>query len=181
MDCSTPGFPVLHCLPKFAQTHAHWVADAIQPSHSVIPLFLLPSIFPSIRVFSNESALQIKWPKYWTFSFSISPSNECPGLISFRINWFDLLASQGTLKNLLQHHKSRASILWRSAFFMVQLSHLYIVTRKTIALTIYHLASLAKISNLGNLERSAWGNTFLGSLEIPVSEMCLALLYVFLD
>ena len=100
------------------------------------PLLLLPSIFPSIRVFSNESALHIRWPKYWSFSFSISPSNEYSGLISFRIDCLDLLAVQGTLKSLLQHHSSKASILWCSAFFMVQLSHPYMTTGKTIALTI---------------------------------------------
>ena len=99
------------------------------------PLLLLPSIFPSIRVFPGESALRIRWPKYWSFSFSISPSNEYSGLISFRIDWLDLLAVQVTLKNLLQHHSSKASILWRSAFFMVHLSHLYLTTGKTIALT----------------------------------------------
>ena len=99
------------------------------------PLLLLPSIFPSIRVFSNESALHIRWPKYWSFSFNISPSNEHPGLISFRMNWLDLLAVQGTLKGLLQHYSSKASILWHSAFFTVQLSHPYMTTGKTIALT----------------------------------------------
>ena len=108
------------------------------PSNHLIlchPLLLLPSIFPSIRAFSNESAPCIKWPKYWSFSFKISPSNEHPGLISFRIDWLDLLAVQGTLKTLLQHHSSKASILWRSAFFTVQLSHPYMTTGKTIALT----------------------------------------------
>ena len=99
------------------------------------PLLLLPSIFASIRVFSNESALHIRWPKYWSFSFSISPSNEHPGLISFRMDWLDLLAVQGTLKSLLQHHSSKASILRHSAFFTVQLSHPYLTTGKTIALT----------------------------------------------
>ena len=99
------------------------------------PLLLLPSIFPSIRVFSNESALHIRWPKYWNFSFNISPSNEHPGLISFRMDWVDLLAVQGTLESLLQHHSSKASILWRSAFFIGQLSHPYMTTGKTIALT----------------------------------------------
>ena len=119
MDCSTPGFPVLHYLPEFVQTHVHWAHDAIQPSHplsSLCPLLLLPSIFPSIRVFSNESALHIRWPKYWSFSFNISPSNEHSGLISFRMDWLDLLAVQGTLKSLLQHHSSKASILRCSAF-----------------------------------------------------------------
>ena len=108
------------------------------PSNHLIlchPLVLLPSIFPSIRVFSNESALRIKWPKYWSFSFSISPSNEYSGLISFRIDWFHLLAVQCTLNSLLQHHSSKASILWCSAFFIAQLSHPYMTTRKTIALT----------------------------------------------
>ena len=99
------------------------------------PLILLPSIFPSIRIFSNESALCIRWPKYWNFSFNISPSNEHSGLISFRIDWLDLLAVQGTLKSLLQHHSSKASILWRSALFTVQLSHPYLTTGKTTALT----------------------------------------------
>ena len=127
MDCSTPGFPVHHQLQELAQTHVHWVGDATQPSH---PLLLLPSIFPRIRVFSNESALHIRCPKYWSFSFSISPSNEYSGLISFRIDWLDLLAVQGTLKSLLQHHSSKASILLRSAFFTVQLSHPYATTGK---------------------------------------------------
>ena len=102
--------------------------ESVMPSNLLIlycPLLLLPSIFPSIRVFSNESALHISWPKYWSFSFNISPSNEHPGLISFRKDWLDLLAVQGTLKSLLQHHSSKASILWRSAFFIVQLSHPY--------------------------------------------------------
>ena len=114
----------------------------VMPSNHLIlcrPLFLLPSIFPSIRVFSNESVLHIRWPKYWSFSFSISPSNEYSGLISSRIDWFDLLALQGTLKSLLQHHSLKASILWCSAFFMVQLSNLYMTTGKTIALTIRRL------------------------------------------
>ena len=114
MDCSTPGFPVLHCLLDFVQTHVYWVNYVNQPSHPLCPLLLLPSIFPSIRVFSTESALCIKWPKYWSFSFSISPSNEYSGLISFRIDWFDL-AAQGILKSLLQHHSLKESILWHSA------------------------------------------------------------------
>ena len=108
------------------------------PSNHLIlchPLLLLPSIFPSMRVFSSESALRIRWPKYWSFSFKISPSNEHPGLISFRMDWLDLLVVQGTLKNLLQHHSSKASILWHSAFFIIQLSHPYMTTGKTIALT----------------------------------------------
>ena len=112
--------------------------ELVMPSNHLIlcrPLLLLPSIFPSIRVFSNQSALRIRWPKYWSFSFSISLSNEYSGPISFRMDWFDLLAVQGTLKSLLQHHSSKASILWRSAFFIVQLSHPYMTTGKTIALT----------------------------------------------
>ena len=106
-------------------------------SHLILcrPLHLLPSIFPSIRAFSNESTLCMRWPKYWNFSFNISPSSEHPGLISFRINWLDLLAVQGTLKSLLQHHSSKASVLWHSAFFIVQLSHPYMTTEKTITLT----------------------------------------------
>ena len=121
MNRSTPGHPVHHQHPESTQTHVRCVGDAIQPSHPLSSCLLLPSVFPSIRVFSNESALRIRWPKYWSFSFSISPSSEQPGLISFRIDWFDLLAVQETLKRLLQHHSSKASILWRSAFFMVQL------------------------------------------------------------
>ena len=112
--------------------------DSVIPSNHVILyrlLLLLPSIFPSIRIFSKESALCMRWPKYWSFSFSISPSNEHPGLVSFRTDWFDLPAVQGTLKSLLQHHSSKASILWHSAFFIVQLSHPYTTTGKTIALT----------------------------------------------
>ena len=112
--------------------------ELVMPSNHLVlcdPLLLPPSIFPSIRVFSNESALHIRWPKYWSFSFSISPSNEHPGPISFRMDWLDLLAVQGTLKSLLQHHSSKASVLRCSAFFMVQLSHPYVTTGKTIALT----------------------------------------------
>ena len=131
MNHSTSGLPVHHQLPEFTQTHVHWVSDAILCR----PLLLLPSIFPSIRVFSNESALCIRWPKYWRFNFNISPSNEHPGLISFRIDGLDLLAVQGTLKSLLKHHSSKASILRHSAFFLVQLSHPYMTTGKTIALT----------------------------------------------
>ena len=135
MHCSTPGLPVHHQLPEFTQTHIHPVSDAIQPSHplsSPSPPAPNPS---SIRVFSNESTLRMRCPKYWSFSFSIIPSKEIPGLISFRIHWLDLLAVQGTLKSLLQHHSSKASILRLSAFFTVQLSHPYMTTGKTIALT----------------------------------------------
>ena len=134
MDHSTPGFPVHYQLPEFTQTHVHWVWDAIQPSHLCHPL-LLPSIFPSIRIFPNESVLHIRWPKYWSFSFSISPSNEYSGLISFRMDWLYLFAVQGTLKSFLQHHSSKASVLQCSAFFIVQLSHPYMTTGKAIALT----------------------------------------------
>ena len=135
MDCSTPGLPVHHQLPEFTQTHVHWVSDAINHLILCSSLLLLPSIFPSIKVFSDESVLHIRWPKYWSFSFSISPSNEYSGLISFRVDWFDLLALQGALKSLLQHHSSKTSMLQHSAFFIVQLSHLYMTTGKTITLT----------------------------------------------
>ena len=141
MNCSTPGFPVLHYLPEFAQTHVHWVGDAIQPSILSHPLLLLSSISPSIRVFSKELALRIRWPKIWHFSFSINPSNEYSGLNSFRIDWLDLLAVQGTFKSLLQRNNSKASIIRRSAFFMVQLSHLYMTTGKTIAVTVWTFVS----------------------------------------
>ena len=137
LDSCRPGLPVHHQLLELAQTHVHWVGDIIQPFHPLSSLLFLPSIFPCIRVFSNESAPHIRWPKYWNFSFSISPSNEYSGLISFRIDWFDLLAVQGTLKSLLQHHSSKASILQHSTFFIVQLSHPYMTTGKTIALTIW--------------------------------------------
>ena len=128
-----PGPSVLHYLPEFVQIYVHWVSDAIQPFHPLSSLFLLPSILPSTRVFSNESALCIRWPKYW--SFSNSPSNEYSGLISFKIDWFDILVVQGTLKNLLLHHNLKASVLWRLAFFIVQLSHPYMASGKIIALT----------------------------------------------
>ncbi|CAM9657459.1 unnamed protein product [Rangifer tarandus platyrhynchus] len=135
MNCSTPGLPVLHQLLEFTQTHVHRVSDAIQPSH---PLSSPSSPAPNPsqhQGLSHESTLPMRWPKYWSFSFSISPSNEHPGLISFRMDWLDLLAVQGTLKRLLQHHSSKASNFRRSAFFTVQLSHPYTTTGKTIALT----------------------------------------------
>ena len=135
MNCSTPGLPVHHQLPELTQTHIHRVSVAIQHLILSRPLLLLPPIPPSIRVFSKESTLHMRWPKYWSFSFSISPSKEHPGLISFRMDWLDLLAVQGTLKSLLQYHSSKASILRGSAFFTVQLSHPYMTTGKTIALT----------------------------------------------
>ena len=134
MNCSTSGLPVHHQLLEFTQTHVHRVGDAIQPCHPLYPLLLLPPIPPSIRVFSNESILCMRWPKYWSLRFSISPSNEHPGLIAFRMDWLDLLAVQGTLKSLLQHHSSKAAILRHSAFFTVQLSHPYMTTGKTTAL-----------------------------------------------
>ena len=135
MNCRTPGLPVHHQLPEFIQTPVHRVGDAIQPSHPQSSPSPPASIPPSIRVFSNESTLRMRWPKYWSFSFSISPSKAHPGLISFRMDWLDLLAVQGTLKSLLQCHSSKASILRCSAFFTVQLSHPYMTTGKTIALT----------------------------------------------
>ena len=133
MNRSMPGLPVHHQLPESTQSHVHLVGDAF--SHLILTLILLPSILPSIRIFSNESTVRMKWPKYWSFSINISPSNEHPGLISFRMNWLDLLAVQGTLKSLLQHHSSKPSVLQCSAFFTVQFSHPHMTTRKTIALT----------------------------------------------
>ena len=143
MNCSTPGFPVHHQLSEFTQTHIH----RCHRSHLILchPLLLLPPIPPSIRVFSNVSTLRMRWPKYWSFSFSISPSKEHPGLISFRMDWLDLLAVQGTLKSLLQHHSSKASILRHSAFFTVQLSHPHMTTGKTIALTRRTFVGRAKL------------------------------------
>ena len=135
MNRRTPGLPVHHHIPEFTQTHVNQVSDAIQPSHPLSSPSPPAPIPPSIRVFSSESTRRMGWPEYWNFSFSIIHSKEIPGLISFRMDWLDLLAVQGTLKSLLQHHSSNASILWRSAFFTVQLSHPYITTGKTIALT----------------------------------------------
>ena len=134
MNCSMPGLPVHHELPDLAQL---MFSETLMPSSHLIlgrPLLLLPPIPPSIGVFSNESTLHMRWPKYWSFSFSIIPSKEPPGLISFRMDWLDLLVVQGNLKSL-QHHSSKASILQRSAFFTVQLSHPYLITEETIALT----------------------------------------------
>ena len=136
MNCSMPGRPVHHQLPEFSQTHIHRVGDAIQPSHP-LPSPSPPAPSPSHhRVFSNESTLCMRQPKYWSLSFSISPSKEIPGLISFRMDWLDLLAVQGTFKSLLQYHSSKTSVLRSSAFFTVQLSHPFITTGKTIALTL---------------------------------------------
>ena len=146
MDCTTSGLPIHHQLPELAQTHVHQVGDAIQPYHPLSspspPAFNLSQH----RVFSSESVLRIRWPKFWSFSFTISPSNEYSGLISFRMDWLDLLAVQGTLKSLPQHYSSKASILWSSAFLMAQLSHPYMTTGKTIALT--RRTSVVKVMSL---------------------------------
>ena len=134
MNRSTPGLPVLHQCPESPRPIS---IELVMPCNHLIlsrPILLLSSIFPNIRVFSNESALCVRWPKYWSFSFSISPSNENPGLISFRMDWLDLLSVQWTLKSLLQHHSSKESILWSSAFFIVPFSHPYMTTGETIAL-----------------------------------------------
>ena len=146
MNHGRPGLPVHHQLPEFSKLTS---IESVMPSSHLIlchPLLLLPPIPSSIRVFSNESTLCMRWSKYWSFSFSISPSNEHPGLISFRMDWLDLLEVQGTLKSLLQHHSSKASIFWRSAFFIVQLSHPYMTTGKTVALTRW--AFVGKVMSL---------------------------------
>ena len=158
MNRSTPGLPVPHQLPESTQTH---IIESVMPSNHLIlccPLLLLPSIFPSIRVFSNKSAVHIRWSKYWSFSFNISPSNEHPGLICFRMDWLDLLAVQGTLKSLLQHHSSEASILRCSAFFIVQLLHPYMTTGKTIALT--RRTFVGKVMSLLLNMLSRYGSSF---------------------
>ena len=158
MKRSTPGLPVHHhfrSLPKLMS-----IESVIPSNHLILchPLLLLPLIFPSIRVFSNESALRIRWPKYWSFSFNISSSNEHPGVISFRMDWLDLLAVQGTLKSLLQHHSSKASVLWPSAFFIVQLTHPYMTTGKTIALT--RRTFVSKVMSLLFNMLSRWSQFF---------------------
>ena len=164
MNRSAPGLPIHHQLPEFTQTHIHPVGDAIQPSHP------LSSPFPSVpnpsqhQGFSNESVLRMRWPKYWSFSFSIIPSKEHPGLISFRMDWLDLLAVQGTLKRLLQHHRSKASILRCSAFFTVQLSHPYMTTGKPIALTRWTF--VGKIISLLFNMLSRWVITFLQGVSV---------------
>ena len=135
MNCSTPGLPVHHQLPQFTQTHVHRVGDTIQPSHPLSSPSPPAPIPPNIRVFYSESTLHMRWPKYWSFSFSSVPSKEHPGLISLRMDCLDLPAVHGTLKSLLQHHSSKASVLRCSAFFTVQFSHPYMITGKTIALT----------------------------------------------
>ena len=163
MNNSTPGLPVHHQLPEFTQTHVHRVSDAIQPSHplsSSSPPAPNPSQHQS---FSNESTLCMRWPKYWSFSFSIIPSKEIPGLISFRMDWLDLLAVQGTLKSLLKHCSSKASILQGSAFFTVQLSHPYMTTGKTIALP--KRTFVGKVMSLFLNMLSRWVITFLPRSE----------------
>ena len=146
MDCSPPGSSVLHYLLEFAKIHVHWVSDAYKHLILCHPLLILPSIFPSFRVFSDESVLCIRRPKYWSFSFSINPSNEYSGLISFRMHWFDLLAVQAPLKSLFQHHSSKVSILQHSACFIIELSHPYLTTGKTTALTYTHLCCQSDVS-----------------------------------
>ena len=156
MNRSIPGLPVHHQLPESTQTHVHRVGDAIQSSHPLLSPFPPAFNLSQHQVFSNESALRMRWPKYWSLSFSISPSNEHPGLITFRMDWLDLLAVQGTPKSLLQHHTSKASILQRSAFFTVPLSHPYMTTGKTIALTRRTL-----VSNVSAFEYTIWvGHNF---------------------
>jgi len=158
MDCSMPGLLVHHQLPEFTQSHVHWVSDAIQPSH--------PLLSPSPPTFTLSqhqglskwvTLLSIRWPKYWSFSFNISPSKEHSGLISFRIDWLDHLAVQGTLKSLLQHHSSKASIFMRSAFFTVQLSHPYMAAVKTIALTRWTFVGKVMSLLFNMLSRLIWG------------------------
>ena len=161
MDCCTPGLPVHHQLPEPAQTYVYQVGDAFQPSYPLTsPLLLQPSIFPSIRVFSNESVLHIRWPKYWSFNFSISPSNEYSGLIPFRMDWLDLLAVQGTVKSLLQHHSSKESFLRCLAFFIVQLSYTYMTPGKTIALRTQDILYPGKMGPLETLSKRPCGLHF---------------------
>ena len=163
MDSCTPGFPVHHQIPKPTQIHVHRIGDVIL-CH---PLLLPPSILPSIRGFSNQSVLCIRWPKYWSFNFSISPSNEYSGLISFRMDWLDLLAVQGALKSLLQHHSSKASILRCSALFIVQLSHPYLATGKTIALTRWTFVNKGMALLFDTLSKSVTDGMSLGNFWGP--------------
>ena len=153
MNCSMPGFSVPHYLPEFAQTHICWASDANQQSHPLLSLSPLALHLSQHQSISKESTLHIRWPKYWSFRFNISPSNEHPGLISFRMDWLDLLALQGTLKSLLQHHSSKASILLCSAFFIIQLSHPYMTTGKTIAFTRWTFVDKAMSLLLNTLSR----------------------------
>ena len=161
MDCSTPGFPVHHDLQRLLN-----LMSVMPSNHRILchPLLLQPSTFPSLRVISNESVLHIRWPKYWSFSFCISPSNEYSGLISFRMDWLDLLAVQGTLKSLLQHHSTKVSILQCSVFFMVQLSHPYMTTGKTIALTVQSF--VGKVLSLSFISLSRFVIAFLQGASI---------------
>ena len=172
MNCSAPDLPVHHHLPEFTQTYVNWVRDAIQPSHPLSSLLLLPPTPPSIRVFSNESTLHMRWPKYWSFSLSIIPSKEYPGLISFRMDWLDLLAVQGTLKSLLQYHSSKASILQCSAFFTVQLSYPYMTTRKTIALTRLYLTLYFPYSSFLCVDPAFWPVSFFFFLKTLYNISC---------
>ena len=180
MDCSTPGLPVHHQLPELAQTHIHQVSDATQPSHPLLspspPAFSLTQY----QGFSSESVLHIKWPKFWSFSFSISASNQYSGLISFRIDWFDLLALQGTLKSLLQHHSSKASVLLHSAFFMVQMSHLYMTTGKTIPLTrqtfVGNVPRVSRIMFFPALTHSLCGHAYFAYLCSHIIQLTYMLL-----
>ena len=168
MNCSTPGLPVHHQLLEFTQTHVHQVSDAIQPPHPLLsPSLPAPNLSQHQSLY-NESTRCMRWPKYWSFSFSISPFNEHPGLISFKMDWLDLLVVQGTLQSLLQHHSSKASILRHSAFFTVQLSHPYMTTGKTIALTRWTLVSKVMSLLLNMLSRLVI--TFLpGSKRLLIS------------
>ena len=160
MDCSRPGSSVLHYFQEFAQIHVHWMNDLL--SHHLILchlILLLPSIFPSVRVFSNESALHVRWPKDWSFSFSNNSSNEYSGLIFFRIDCFDILAVQRTLKSILQQHSSKTSTLWCSVFFMDQHSHLYMTTGETIDLTIWTYVSKVMVLLFNLLPRFVIGTS----------------------
>ena len=161
MDCSMSGLPAHHQLPELTQTHVHRVGDAIQPSHPLSSPSPPSPIFPSIRIFSNESALRIKWLTYWSLNLNISPSNEHPGLIFFMMDGLNLLAVQETLKSLLQHHSSKSSILQHSAFFIVQLSYPYMTTGKTIALTRWNFVD--KVVSL-------FFNMLLGWSDFPSKE-----------
>ena len=165
MNCSTPGPHVHHQLPEFTQTHVHRVGDAIQPSLLCHALLLLPPVPPSIKVFSNESTLRMRWPKCWSFSFSISTYNEHPGLISFRMDWLDLLAVQGTLKSFLQHHSSKASILQHSAFFIIQLSHPYMTTAAAAAKSLQSCPTLCN-----PIDSSPRGSSVPGILQARILE-----------
>ena len=167
MNRSMPGLPVHHQLPEFTQTHIHRVSDAIQLSHPLLSPSPPAPIPPSIRVFSNESSLRMRWPKYWSFSLSISHSNENSGLISFRMDWLDLLAVQGILKSLLQHHSSKASILRCSAFFIVHLSRPYITTEKNIVLTRQTFVGKVMFLLFNMLSRLVI--TFLPRCKLPAS------------